>query len=98
MGVVNQGQWQTEQVMRSAVPDMTLQPKVARRSRANPNQEGPEELPNGGFRPLREMFEGTISHPRESVRATKRRGRGDIQGIGVEVEPNYGPIAEHFGL
>jgi hypothetical protein len=62
-----------------------------------------EELPGGGLRPLTEgrgrfMFEGTITHPREIRPATRPRGRGDIQGIGVEVEPGFGALSEHFGL
>ena len=56
------------------------------------------ELPNGKFKPLRDIFEGTISHPQEIRAATRPRGRGDIQGIGLEVESGYGALVEHFGL
>lgn len=57
-----------------------------------------EELPNGELRPLRDMFQGTITHPQQIRAATRPRGRGDIQGIGLEVEPQFGALAEHFGL
>lgn len=57
-----------------------------------------EEMPDGSFRPVRDMFEGTITQPKDIKAATRPRGRGDIQGIGVEVEPSFGALAEHFGL
>jgi hypothetical protein len=57
-----------------------------------------EELPDGGFRPLREVFEGTITHPQNIRAATRPRGRGDLQGIGIEVETQFGALAEYFGL
>lgn len=57
-----------------------------------------EELATGGFKPLREMFQATITHPEDIRAATRSRGKGDIQGIGIEVETGFGQMAEHFGL
>lgn len=57
-----------------------------------------EELPNGGYQPIRDVFEATITHPHEIRAATRSRGKGDIQGIGIEVEAGYGQMAEFFGL
>lgn len=57
-----------------------------------------EELPNGELRPLRDLGEITITHPQTIRSATRPRGRGDVQGIGIEVESGFGALAEHFGL
>lgn len=44
------------------------------------------------------MFQATITHPENIRAATRSRGKGDIQGIGIEVEQGFGQMAEHFGL